>query len=70
MTSTKIRPHVHAGDFPCTRDVTVRKLTLDGHVIDTYATEAELNGWRATQATLFELATPAPQAPKEQGTLL
>jgi hypothetical protein len=33
---------------------TVRKLTLDGHEHDTFATEAELNGWRATQATLFD----------------
>lgn len=49
---------------------TVARVALDGTVTDTQATEAELNGWRASQGALFDRGRPVRAVSKLQGALL
>ena len=49
-----------------------QRVTLDGVIIPTYATEGELNGWRASQGSLLDRAAyrVAPARPMPAGALL
>lgn len=55
-----------------TRPRTARRMTLEGAILDTYQTEAELDGFRATQGAMLDrdaYRRPAPM-PADQGRLL
>lgn len=54
------------GDGPAT----VKRVALDGAIEDTYATEAEHNGYRATQARLLDADKKPPAVPADQGVLM
>ncbi len=51
-------------------EATVKRVALDGTAEDTYATEAEHNGYRSTQARLLDAPKKAPAVPMNQGVLL
>lgn len=70
-------PEPYPNDYPETVAIpvaierpTVARMALDGTVGDTYATEAEANGWRASQAALFDRGRPVRTTSPLQGALL
>lgn len=48
---------------------TVKRAALWGGCVETYRTETEINGWRATQGLLMDVPKPPPPPPTNQGTL-
>ena len=62
------------GIEPPRKPSTVHRADLFGNVANTRQTEAELNGWRETQAQLFERddyrPKPEPDIDPRQGALL
>lgn len=64
-------PHMDNPLEPATAPATVKRADLFGAVTDTYQTEGELNGWRATQARLFAIppAPPPPPDPRQRPLL-
>lgn len=64
------QPHVCRTAESPAEPPTVARVALDGTVSDTYVTEAESNGYRASQAALFDRGRPARPTSPLQASLL